>query len=641
MARHGAAGQGVRGAGTARGSAPSSIVIVVRTLPITLRPAYELGESFAGYVDRLASHLNIPLISLLYRVGVVPEERFSALPVGYGVALRPETLRTFARVTRLQEEAVSATLLARYNGVCCDLSGLDPAFPQTFPRVALGAWAYFVGSHVCPLCIASDGVWRLRWKVPWSFACVEHGRMLADTCPGCGRRIGVGRRDGRSGPAFPSLVPILKACRNALPKGLAAAGRLSKPCGHPLDGIEAPKIDCPRVVQAQRRLDAALAGGEVNVAGERATSLEYFDDLRSVCALVLSVGEVEDLGSAPSAVRRAFEVHVLERQSVHERRKELIKAGEDWRAGPRSRPYTGPPESAALMAAVATVAVEVLGAGSPEALAARIAPFVERMRRGVERSQKSQRFAYFGFSPRLQAAFDRCCRPYRKVSFRMRTDAERFGTGDVPDLSGLTTAHVPQLFWEENFGASLAEFLPGVRPDHARRVCSMWLSKLLSGATWEEAARELELPAGRGRGMANKVVSLLNSSSNAEEFSARLLEIASQVAEDPMRVDYGRRRRALSSFADLPFDEWEAVCRSAGARPGYRGGKSRHAASWLWGRLTGGDPKLSPGLRDKASAGDLYRRFLKEDLLPNEALKEHLERYGFGLLARSRSPRRT
>lgn len=293
------------------------------------------------------------------------------------------------------------------------------------------------------------------------------------------------------------------------------------------------------------------------------------------------------------------------------------------------------------MGAVAPVAVEVLSAGSPEELAARIAPFVERVRRSAEQSKTSRRFAYFGFSPRLESAFDRCCRPYRKVSFRIRTDAKRFSTGDVPDLPGLTTAHVPQLFWEEPFGASLAELLPGVLPDYARRACSMWLAKLLSSATWKEAARDLGLPAGRGRSMANKVVSLLNSSGNAEEFSARLLEIASQVAEDPMRVDYGRRRRALSNFADLPFDEWEAVCRSAGARPGYRGGKSRHAAAWLWGRLTGGDPKLSPGLRDKAaSARDLYRRFLKEDLVPNEALTEHLERYGFGVLARLSSAKR-
>ena len=609
-------------------------MIAARTLPVTLRTASELGESFAGYADRLASYLNVPLISLLYRVGVVAEERFSALPVGYGVALRPETMRTFAGATRLPEEAVSATLLARYDGVCCDLSGLDPAFPRTFPKVALGTWAYFVGSHACPSCLAHDGVWRLRWKVPWSFACVEHGRLLADTCPGCGRRIGVGRRDGRSGPSFPSLVPIPKACRNALPKGLAAAGRSSRPCGHLLTGIEAPKIDCPRVIEAQRMLDAALDGEEVSVAGEKVTTLEYFDDLRSICALVLSVGEARDLGITPSFVCRTFDNHVRERQSKRERRKKLVEAGGDWRAGPRSRPYTGPPESAALMAAVAPVAVEVLSARVPEALAAKIVPFVERLRQSVERNQTSRRFAYFGFSPRLEAAFERYWRPYQKVSFRIRTDAKRFATEDVPDLSGLTADHVPQLFWEESFEAYLAELLPGVLPDHARRVSSMWLAKLLTGATWEGAARELGLPAGRGRSMANKVVSLLNSCGNTEEFSARLLKIASRVAEDPMRVDYGRRRRALASLADLPFDEWEAVCRSAGARPGYRGGKSRHAAAWLWGRLTGGDPRLSPGLRDKgASAGDLYRRFLKEDLLPNEALREELERYGLGVLA--------
>ena len=131
---------------------------------------------------------------------------------------------------------------------------------------------------------------------------------------------------------------------------------------------------------------------------------------------------------------------------------------------------------------------------------------------------------------------------------------------------------MPQLFWEEPFGASLAEFLPGVLPDHARRACSMWLAKLISGATWEEAARQPGLPAGRGRSMANRVVSLLSSCGDAEEFRLRILEIASRVAKDPTRVDHAWRRRALSSLTDLPFDEREALCRSAGARPGHRGG---------------------------------------------------------------------
>ena len=190
-------------------------------------------------------------------------------------------------------------------------------------------------------------------------------------------------------------------------------------------------------------LDAALAGEEVSVADENVMSLEYFDDLGPICALVLSVGKAEDLDDVPNLVRQAFDVHVRERQSVHERREEFVAAGGDWRAGTRSRPYTGLPESAALLAAVAPVAVEVLVAGIPEALAARIAPFVERVRRGVERSQTPRQFAYFGSSPRLEAAFERCCRPYRKVSSRVGMDAKRFGTGDVPDLS-LGAHHRPR-----------------------------------------------------------------------------------------------------------------------------------------------------------------------------------------------------
>lgn len=121
-----------------------------RTLPITVHPAE--GESFTSYFDRLAESLGAPLLTLLARTGVIPEERFSAFPVGYGIVLPPERLRMLAAVTRLSEELVSDTLLARYDGICCDFSTLDSSSPQSFTRTSRAEWAYFGGSHACPDC---------------------------------------------------------------------------------------------------------------------------------------------------------------------------------------------------------------------------------------------------------------------------------------------------------------------------------------------------------------------------------------------------------------------------------------------------------------------------------------------------------
>lgn len=94
--------------------------------------------------------------------------------------------------------------------------------------------------------------------------------------------------------------------------------------------------------------------------------------------------------------------------------------------------------------------------------------------------------------------------------------------------------------------------------------------------------------------MANKVVSLLNSTDNADMFTSRLQELAQRIASDPERIDYRLRRRVLADLNDITLEDWEAICEGAEVYTGKRGGKSRYAAAWLWSRLTEGDCRLSP-----------------------------------------------
>lgn len=599
-----------------------------RTLPIRITPRAE--ESFAGFTDRLAAQLGVPLITLLNRTGVVAEERFSALPVGYGIALTPERLQTFARVTRLPEDVVSAMLLTRYDGVCCDLSPLDLSSTRTLTKATVGSWVYFVGSHACPNCLAaSDGVWKLQWKLPWSFACMEHGTLLIDTCPGCYRKIGSGRRDGRSAPAFPSIVPNPTACRNTLSKGMASAGRSSRPCGYDFCTVQASSVAGSHVLAAQQHIDAVLAGGEATVAGETVRALDYFDDLRSLCALLLSVGETGDLGDIPEIVRPTFDLHIQHCSEIREWREKLTATGKDWRIAPRLRPYARPPESAALMATVAPRATRMLDVASTEALAEELEPFVERMHN--EAGRVPQRFGYFGISSRLQKAFDLCWRSRQRLTTRLGM-SQGARVEKEPSLLGLTPDYVPQLFWKEHFEQRLAEHLPDITSDHGRRVCSMWLVKAIVNCTWEEAAEGLGLPPRRSRDMVTKVVKLLNATGKADLFDARVREVAARVADDPTRTDFGARRRTLADLADIERGEWEAICREAGVNPGNRGGRSCYAATWIWCHLTGGDYRLSPWLSKKYSMSkrDCYRRFVKENL---DSLKEPLVEYGVSLLA--------
>ncbi len=601
-----------------------------RTLPIIIPPAN--GESFAGYLDRLAASFGVPLLTILARTGLVEEEKFSRPPIGYGIVLSSQRLEHFSYVMRLPESAVSNLLLARYHGICCDFSGLDAQSVRSLSITALSQWAYFSGTHVCPKCLnESGGVWKLSWKVPWSFACVHHENLLVDTCPGCERRTGVGRQDSRLAPSFPSYVLDPIVCRNAHARGQASLGRSAKPCGYPLatmttDGL----VTYPVLLTAQQQLNLALQGDRMEVGGERVSSLDYFSDLRSLVALVMATGEPEDLGDVPASVSDAYALFLEDRNRWYRARsgKETFTGGH-LPISQYRRPYNRPPQSAALMAAVTPMAMSILRASSPEMLAMLLKPHIDRLER--QRVDPPLRVGYLRFSPQLKAAFDACWRPHQKLTRRLGLHASPEKDPD-PNLASLQPDNVPQLFWLNHFEASLRELLPGIAPDYARRVCSMWLVKALGNYAWAGAAEKLGLPPKQSSQLASKVVSLLNAEGNAELFDTRIREAARKVASGSKQIDYGARRRFLANFTDIERESWKTICRDARVPMGKRGGKSRYAAAWLWSRLTEGDYRCSPGFREKdgETERELYRRFVKCDLPPLEAA---LVQYGSGLTA--------
>lgn len=227
-----------------------------------------------------------------------------------------------------------------------------------------------------------------------------------------------------------------------------------------------------------------------------------------------------------------------------------------------------------------------------------------------EASQPRQRLQYLGFSERLKVVFEKCLEPYMKTVNRLGSAG---GAGEFPNLSA---DHVPQLLWAEEFEKSFRELLPDTLENHARRFSSMWLVKLVEGCTWVEAAEKLDLPPKRSQGMANKAITVLNHQGKSDLFAERLREVAHELEGDPSRVDYGSRRRAFSSFTEIPAEDRRRICEEAGVPKGKAGGKRRYAAAWVWRQITGGDYRLAPALREgnQESSRDLYRRFEKNDL---------------------------
>lgn len=558
-------------------------------------------------------------------MGLIDRELESQIGRAYGVTLTEQQLTNFTHTTRQPLSVVKAMLLDHYHGVAAHLSDLDPDDRASVKKVSVREWIYFSGSHICPRCIEEDkGAWQLAWKLPWSFACVRHKLLLVDTCPGCDRRPGTGRQDGATRPRFVSRVPLLTHCMNAKADGAASAGLSSTPCGHPLNTVPARCLDdFPKLLGLQSSINAVLETARTKVAGRDVSALEFFTDLRSLCALILYAAKGADLNNLPTFAQLGFAHHEAARAARIETRKELGNG----RYGPHTRVFTAAPKSAALMAALLPAVLHIVQGHTPEDVAGRMHWLVER---GLERKKNRVRQLprYLNFSPRLLEPFERCLEPRRNFVQRFERGADNKVEKDDKRFHA---DHVPQLLWLEAYQSGFKDLLPNIRQDYGRRVCSMALVKLSGKYTWLEAAEALELPPKQAVDMANKVVGVLEAEGHSDLFAERMCGLARELASNPERIDYAERRQVLSSFTEIDWEDWRTICNRAGMHVGKRGERNRYAAVWLWCYLTEGDYRLSPGLRARAfpKERDVYRRLLKASLLQ---LEDGLRRYGSTLL---------
>lgn len=584
----------------------------VRRLPIRTPPLP--GESYASYVDRLAADIQARVSAVLYALGVVDEEKDSAIGAGYGIALDSRRTELMATALDLPLERVRELFLSHYDGRAIDLTGIDPADRSSARRTAVREWAYFSGTHACPECLKeTGGAWRLRWKLPWSFACVKHGRLLADHCPGCARRIGMARQDGSSRPRFISRIPKPGHCSNAEAAGVAATGRAAVPCGYPLHSIGTDTLaGNGRELKAQKAIEAALGSDAVRILGGDTLTLDYFRELRSLCSFLLSVVEAEDVASIPApSVRSAVRRHVDARDEIRAGR---LAAGGGWRKSSRQRFFTGVPDSAALMAGILPTAVELLDEPSPAVLSEALGGYLERFR--SLRSGTRDHLRYFGFSERLDGAINGYLARYQKTTTRLGMRSLKGVRAPPSEYGDLAVENIPQLFWREDYERDLQPLLIASDPRYARRVCSMWAVKALTRCSWEDAAQRLELPAKQCVGLKTRLLHNLNQSGDTEAFDTKLRAVLSRVGADPDHVDYVERRKALEALTEIEWSLWRVMCDRVGMGVGKRGGKNRQAAAWLWAELTSSDYLLSPTYaeRDTANDREYFRRFINRDV---------------------------
>lgn len=590
----------------------------VRALTRTLAPVP--GEALTSYINRLAAFHKVDLVVMLQFLGMIDGERYQRMN-GYGILLDEVRLQRFSTATRLPCQAIRRMLLASYDGIAIDLDGVSPDAPESLRRRAISEWAYFSGSHACPHCIReSHGAWQIAWKLPWSFACVKHGCYLVARCPSCGRRLASGRRDRTLTPLFVKHVPKLNFCNNPEPDGLGRLGRNTAPCGHDLTSISTTAASFEKL-QIQTLINERLSGKPLSILNSEISALQYFRDLRALCAFILYCAEADDLGDLPAPEKIAFTTFTERRGRI------LVVRGESAtpRNSERMRLVWGPQETPELMGAIVQLATEILESTDDLVASALLRPLTERL---IARTKdRWEVIRFFGFSNRLRllvekntalgSHFDRA------IGYKAATSRE--------NLLEFGPQHIPQLLWKDDFDQRFKVFFPDVRENSARRFCAMALVKWCGEHTWGQSALELELPVRAGVKMANQCITILGRTGLKEAFGEQLRLVATSISKRQEKTNYRRRRKMLSNFSDIPIKIWSEICCAAGIDVGQPGRRSRYAAVWLWTELTSGDWRLAPGLahENTESARTVYNRFHKT-ILPK--LAPHLSAFGSTLI---------
>lgn len=598
---------------------------MLRSLPLCPSPVS--GESFSSYVDRIAAALGVPLSVVLRGTGLMSKNGQN-IRAGYGVVISAADLKRFSLAVRLPENEVAGMLLARYHDVACDMSRISPEDPISFQLVKPRMWEYWSTSHACTSCVAqSGGAWQLRWKFPWSFACTHHESLLVDTCPKCHKTIGhdsVGMR-----PVRRSLVPTPGACRNqVLLDPDNRRKRISwETCGYPLEMVEAHSLRTwPKLLETQSRINAALEGGEVSIAGKEVSSITYFSDLKLICSLILSWVAAEDVEHLPPAVLAEISERVHKRDelrafgfAVHIRgggRRAKNEAYLDYQDHFYYQDHFSS-SNVASMAAALPLAVDILDADSVSTLSEALEFLVSR----CYASRKKPTAWVSSCSDGLRAAFVRSWKSNELSPVRLGSKHDAQKRKD-PKLAGLIPDLVPQLLWKEDCDRLFVKPLPKSRQHTNRRFCSMALVRLSGDYSWAEAAAELKLPSYKIGQKVSLFMHFLNKAGQSDEFGKRLHQLARRIALEPKAVDYGLRRRLFSDFGLIPSEEWKRICQRCGVHIG-TGVRRRYASACVWSYLTGGDYLLSPAWNDLGRASRIRRndRFFETVF---KALREEL-----------------
>lgn len=268
----------------------------VRTFP--LRVALIEGEALDSWLEFVAYRHHTPPAVLLRYCGIDPQVFLHSWLV------RPQ-LAQFERLAALAEEPLedlAAATLLRYAGV-----EFDRAARGQRPRPSAWGWRAF--SRLCPQCLSdSGGRWQIAWRLNWTFACLRHRRILAESCACCCGRQRWGTLRARE---VPTPGRCARAYRDRTRRAIVA-------CSADLTRAGGLRLaDTDPALGAQRLINDLLDGEPVDLPlyrGSDATARLILHDIKTIARWAISAVASEEFECLASAQL----VAELARQNRHQ-----------------------------------------------------------------------------------------------------------------------------------------------------------------------------------------------------------------------------------------------------------------------------------------------------------------------------------
>jgi hypothetical protein len=563
-----------------------------RTLPIRVPPLP--GEALDSWLEATAARLDMPLRAVigplgLARVRAAGNKKIK--PPEWVVCLQAEEAEHLATVTGVGAAGLHAMTLRPFDGQAIQLN------LATRSVEAQALWGRR-GSRFCPDCLAdSGGRWQIRWRLGWSFACLAHRRLLADTCPRCHR---VARLK------MPSLTLVPAPGRCGLPQ-LGAVRRLHTPrCDYPLTDTPTIRLsaDSP-ILQAQQLINDLLTDPTACqrllpiYPREQATSRQFFIDLKALAAKV--VARAHDTDLTPFApIELVAEL----------RRYVTARAG-------RTRIGFAAPPSTAVIAPAVTAAIHMLRAGDFTTAEERTRTLVTAANSRPLTSGNSDNWGRL-ISPTLRAIIASPAVRRQAAGGRISHRASPDGVA-LPAAQHAATArapHLPAAIWP---WWALRLIPPTAHtPRTTRKALSLCLLRVGTRITKTNAANLLQ-PGAASESAIAYLLHLLDRSEHGEHVIAVLTMLADTLDSHGSPIDYARRRAVFGARRDfITRRQWQRIIGPNTPDPGWL-----HAQRWLFEQLTGSLAESAPAPLTLTRADLVAYQDFRARLLPAEAEALH------------------